>query len=1403
MSHTELEVTLDPSLGLGVDLAGGVDSPYEEDNNGIYVVRVEANGAAEKAGVKAGDRIVCVGSTDTENVKHEVAVEALREELQKEKPTLTLLRKSGSPTEPRRETLSLNDTTTGETSTDEQVVTTKADGAAAATDFSDSAMTPINTKGPGGFGCRLPQLVELIAERGTNGMERLHVHFGGIEGLAKKLLTDLAAGITATEDDIERRTSVFGTNTTPEVRPKTLLELMWEAFQDPILIILMVAAVLSVVLNITVEKDYDTGWIEGVAIVISCFIVVMVTAVNDLQKEKQFRELKAKQASQHLADVIRNGEPTQVLYTDLVVGDIVEVKGGLVLPADGVLIQANDVMTDESALTGESHDIKKDLVKNPWLLSGTSVKQGSGRMIVTCVGLFSEEGIIQKLITGVGIEETERLEALAKEGLTAAEQMEAEDAAAIIHRVDERQQENFDDLEPDVQDKLEKKESKKKSNKESILQKKLEKLAVQIGYFATFFAVLTIVELILAYTIDEYAIKKNDYDSHMWNEFVDYFITGITVLVVAIPEGLPLAVTISLAYSVKKMFRDHNLVRVLAACETMGNATTICSDKTGTLTKNRMTVVRSWVGGKKYDDVEEIKKEVTAPVLDDLAQGIAINSDYLSTYTINEADGLPVQQNNKTECACLQYADQIVSKTHKQYRKETPAEDFVKAYPFNSAKKRMETIIQLPNGTYRMFVKGASEIILSMSTHYADANGERQPITDDLREDIGDNVIVEFASQALRVICLAYRDFDTAQDWDNEEALLEDLTVACFVGIQDPVRDEVPGAVETCRDAGVVVRMVTGDNLITARAIAVNCNIITKDEANEDGRVMEGPVFRQRVTRADGSIDFEEMDKIWPQLRVLARCSPSDKYNLVKGLIRAGEVVAVTGDGTNDGPALSEADVGFAMGIAGTDVAKNASDIIITDDNFSSIVKAISWGRNVYDSISKFLVFQLTVNVVAVLVAFIGACALRTSPLRAVQLLWVNLIMDTFAALALATEQPTPDLLKRKPYGRNKALLSRIMIRQIGGHSIYQLAVILFLVFYGDKMFDIPNGGDLATGTPESPSQHFTIVFNTFVWMQIFNEINARVIHDDLYFETSSGRIIGGPLGALMRPFKGFFTNPIFVCVVLGTAVAQAIITEVGGQALFTEPLTAGQWGVCIAFGAFSLLWNVIIHFLLPWEWIPEWFEPGQYKELTPDRAAEVAEKDEEIELPEGGLDAPRTPSMSRATTMSRAATISGPMRHGTMSGEGTPVPQRRQTDSGLLWLRIGRRLRTQVRVAGAFRAAGNIARLRRRTSMLASRALGGPHGRAAPTYMHEHHADEKPPTPALAMWRTAVARLRSQLRVVRAFQSAVSRPPPAIEDREMRQFSSASELIPEQEDNANGSGEDKPDSDAADVVTI
>ncbi|KAL5963957.1 Plasma membrane calcium-transporting ATPase 2 [Taenia solium] len=408
-------------------------------------------------------------------------------------------------------------------------------------------------------------------------------------------------------------------------------------------------------------------------------------------------------------------------------------------------------------------------------------------------------------------------------------------------------------------------------------------------------------------------------------------------------------------------------------------------------------------------------------------------------------------------------------------------------------------------------------------------------------------------------------------NFDNEELWLKDLVLLCVVGIEDPVRPEVPLAIAKCQHAGITVRMVTGDNTETARSIALKCGILTEASGHADGVVMDGREFNRRIRLpTTGQISQECFDKVWPRLRVLARSTPQDKYILVNGIIGSRlrpnqEVVAVTGDGTNDGPALKRADVGFAMGLAGTDVAKEASDIILTDDNFSSIVKAVMWGRNVYDSIAKFLQFQLTVNVVAVVVTFAGACIITDSPLKAVQMLWVNLIMDTLASLALATELPTEDLLERAPYGRTKPLISRSMMKFIIGHAFYQIVVIFTLLWAGEHILNVDNAQALSENGVRGPTRHFTAIFNTFVMMTLFNEINARKVHGQ------------------RNAFSGVAKNLLFSSIWLATFVGQVIIVQFGGVALSTMPLDVEQWMWCIFFGLGTLLWGQILISIPSW----------------------------------------------------------------------------------------------------------------------------------------------------------------------------------------------------------------------------
>ncbi|XP_059673165.1 plasma membrane calcium-transporting ATPase 1 isoform X10 [Gavia stellata] len=983
------------------------------------------------------------------------------------------------------------------------------------------------------------------------------------------------------------------------------------------------------------EEESEAGWIEGAAILLSVVCVVLVTAFNDWSKEKQFRGLQSRIEQEQKFTVIRGGQVIQIPVADIIVGDIAQVKYGDLLPADGVLIQGNDLKIDESSLTGESDHVKKSLDRDPMLLSGTHVMEGSGRMVVTAVGVNSQTGIIFTLLGAGGDEEEKEKEKEKKDKKSKKQdgavenrnKAKAQDGAAM--EMQPLKSEDGGDG-----DEKDKKRSNLPKKEKSVLQGKLTKLAVQIGKAGLLMSAITVIILVLYFVIDTFWVQKRPWLAECTpiyiQYFVKFFIIGVTVLVVAVPEGLPLAVTISLAYSVKKMMKDNNLVRHLDACETMGNATAICSDKTGTLTMNRMTVVQAYINEKHYKKIPE-PEAIPEKTMAYLVTGISVNCAYTSKILPPEKEGgLPRHVGNKTECALLGLLLDL-KRDYQDVRNEIPEEDLYKVYTFNSVRKSMSTVLKNSDGSFRIFSKGASEIVLKKCFKILSANGEPKVFRPRDRDDIVKTVIEPMASEGLRTICLAFRDFPAGEpepEWDNENDIVTGLTCIAVVGIEDPVRPEVPDAIKKCQRAGITVRMVTGDNINTARAIALKCGILNP---GEDFLCLEGKDFNRRIRNEKGEIEQERIDKIWPKLRVLARSSPTDKHTLVKGIIDSTvfeqrQVVAVTGDGTNDGPALKKADVGFAMGIAGTDVAKEASDIILTDDNFTSIVKAVMWGRNVYDSISKFLQFQLTVNVVAVIVAFTGACITQDSPLKAVQMLWVNLIMDTLASLALATEPPTEALLLRKPYGRNKPLISRTMMKNILGHAFYQLVVVFTLLFAGERIFDIDSGRNAPLHAP--PSEHYTIVFNTFVMMQLFNEINARKIHGE------------------RNVFEGIFNNAIFCSIVLGTFVVQIIIVQFGGKPFSCSELSIEQWLWSIFLGMGTLLWGQLIS-TIPTSRLKFLKEAGHgtQKEEIPEE--ELAEDVEEIDHAEREL------------------------RRGQ-----------------ILWFRGLNRIQTQIRVVNAFRSS-------------------------------------------------------------------------------------------------------------------
>uniref|UniRef100_A0A673A688 Calcium-transporting ATPase n=1 Tax=Sphaeramia orbicularis TaxID=375764 RepID=A0A673A688_9TELE len=1083
-----------------------------------------------------------------------------------------------------------------------------------------------------GFGCSLMELRSFMELRGTEAVVKSQEDYGGVEGLCKRLKTSPTEGLAGTQADLEKRREIFGKNLIPPKKPKTFLQLVWEALQDVTLIILEIAALISLGLSfyhppgesacgaaaggVEDEGEAEAGWIEGAAILLSVVCVVLVTAFNDWSKEKQFRGLQSRIEQEQKFQVVRGSQVIQLPVADIVVGDIAQIKYGDLLPADGVLIQGNDLKIDESSLTGESDHVRKSADKDPMLLSGTHVMEGSGRMVVTAVGVNSQTGIIFTLL-GAGTEEEEKKEKKVKKP----------DGAAAM------EMQPLKSAEGGEADEKERKKVSVPKKEKSVLQGKLTKLAVQIGKAGLLMSAITVIILVLYFAIDNFVMQK-----HPWmpectpvyiQYFVKFFIIGVTVLVVAVPEGLPLAVTISLAYSVKKMMKDNNLVRHLDACETMGNATAICSDKTGTLTTNRMTAVQCYVGDVHYKEIPE-PGALPPKSLDLLVNAISINSAYTTKILPPDKEGgLPKQVGNKTECGLLGLVLEL-KRDYQPIRNQIPEEKLYKVYTFNSVRKSMSTVIKLPDGSFRMYSKGASEIVLKKCNHILNEVGEPRVFRPRDKDEMVKKVIEPMACDGLRTICVAYRDFPSEPEpnWDDENNILNDLIAICVVGIEDPVRPEVPDAIQKCQRAGITVRMVTGDNINTARAIAIKCGII---HPGEDFLCIDGKEFNRRIRNEKGEVEQERIDKVWPKLRVLARSSPTDKHTLVKGIIDSTmadqrQVVAVTGDGTNDGPALKKADVGFAMGIAGTDVAKEASDIILTDDNFSSIVKAVMWGRNVYDSISKFLQFQLTVNVVAVIVAFTGACITQDSPLKAVQMLWVNLIMDTFASLALATEPPTESLLKRKPYGRNKPLISSTMTKNIFGHGVYQLVIIFTLLFVGEQIFDIDSGRNAPLHSP--PSEHYTIIFNTFVMMQLFNEINARKIHGE------------------RNVFDGIFRNPIFCSIVFGTFAVQIVIVQFGGKPFSCQPLDLEKWMWCVFLGLGELVWGQVI------ATIPN----SRLRFLR--RAGQLSQKDE---LPEEDVNE---------------------------ENEEIDHAERELRRGQILWFRGLNRIQTQIRVVNAFRSS-------------------------------------------------------------------------------------------------------------------
>ena len=1177
----------------------------------------------------------------------------------------------------------------------------------------------IKAHSSGMYGLDIIQIEKLMGyykERGANFLDLETIkEFGGPEGIMSKLKTDPKTGISSTEN----RENDFGSNKVFIEPVPPFCSYVCEALEDLMVRILIVAAIVQIILGVTLGEDPAKDWIDGLSIIIAVLVVTLVGSITNYQKETKFHELNAVQNEGTIYKVIRNGVPETMKSDDILVGDLINIMVGDIMPSDIILIEGNGIKMDESSLTGESDTLRKEpyekcvniknensssKVPSPLMLSGTNCVEGTGFGIVLAVGDHCQKGIIRRTVDNA------------------------------------------------------------QENSQTPLEKKLEDIAEKIGLFGMIAGIVTLVALTIRFIIHylksdkkyrkDSAMKdiinsylmnfpydvnnreiKNEANTHITNptseisaNVLNIIMLCVSIIVVAIPEGLPLAVTLSLAFSIKKLMDFKNLVRKMHACETMGGANYICTDKTGTLTKNEMNVFRILTAkgqielketiedneAKALDKNKNIKNELkireqhdiyfkNSNYWDQLRIAVALNVDgqikELENPDIN-GDTESCETKNKTDKAFIDFLYRFKVSISEERAKYTSNKKFYKQIPFDSKRKRMTTFIKhdLSQTGYRLYTKGGAEKVNVYCKNYLDPEtGLVKPLGDTERYFISDSV-QQFNKQMLRSLYICYKDileneFENAEKFKNSDgkALDQyDLTFIACVGIRDSLRNGVKDAVAKCHSAGVNVIMVTGDNIITATAIAKDCGILGKEvnldnlqpsDIEQEPELTENPERRaghiqniletkpkaltgntfysaigglicstcgldsnlckcpkteaeaEQIANKTGKpkskikndtikdkVKFQELSQ---NLKVMARSQPIHKYALVLGLRELDKIVAVTGDGTNDAPALSKSDVGFAM-FDGTDIAKEASDIVILDNNFSSLVIAIIYGRNIYDNIRKFLQFQLTVNFCACLLVFICACIGNETPLTTIQMLWINLIMDSLGSLALATEPPYEELLKREPTRKEESIINGKMWKHICFQSIVELVLLILLYLYApyfikeddvvrlaenhiiDNCYDKFPGGtspdniifgtspkwdnsirkkskeateafcgvyneknDLSLAYEEytrvnAGTAHMSIVFNVFVIYTLFNQFNCRVIDDSL--------------NIFVRMGNNFFFPIITLCEL----ALQILLIEFGRDAFkCTERgLTLIQWLIVIGFSAVTFVLSAIVKFI-------------------------------------------------------------------------------------------------------------------------------------------------------------------------------------------------------------------------------
>ena len=976
-----------------------------------------------------------------------------------------------------------------------------------------------------------------------------------VEHLAQVFKTDFINGLNSSnQQDLKWRENKWGNNHLPPEKENSILAHIIECFEDPTLRVLLVASIVSLIIGVA-KDGIKTGWIEGTAIFFAVFLVVSISSYMNYQETEQFLKLSRETKLKKVL-VIRDGREKEISIEDVLVGDILKLRIGDIINVDGFVFGDAKAGMDESPVTGESDvmwkvnnfELKGQKYTCPFVFSGSQVVDGYGNMVVAAVGDKTFEGANKQLTNASG------------------------------GKNDDDDDADDTDLTP--------------------LKKQLNELSNLIGDLGYLMAILIGIVLFLKETIINLTSGISIWTSHELDVLVNAFIIAVTVIVVAIPEGLPMAVTIALAYSVDKMKREHNLVKHLDKSEAMGNVNNVCTDKTGTLTLGVMKVCAFYI---EEQDFRLNKDKINDNNLRELVWN-CIYKNITCVETIDEK-GKPVLNGDMTEKALYTYLKEA------SYSLEGNRKGLY-VLPFKSDYKYMMNIYKEEDG-YILYAKGAPERVGEFFSLFRVQGGQEENY-DEHKQDFFDKQ-AEYAEDSMRTLTFGYKKLTEEEIQKSKDAhpdddlaffqeLAKGLCFAFMVGIRDDNRPDVPEAIKKCHHAGITVRMVTGDNINTAIAISKDVGIIEANEVsqckelakkyraevekNKDNAplnirsldsplALEGEIFRvvcggiTKKQQDKGELEIflnnrEAFKHTVKNLKIIARASPEDKFILVFGLKELGNIVAVTGDGTNDAPALRQAHVGFAMGIRGTDIAKDAADVVLLDDSFSSIVTACKYGRNVYDCIRKFVQFQLTTNIVAVFMTFLGGIILKDSPLNAIQMLWVNLIMDSFASLALATEDPTESLLDRLPYSREASILTPMMKLNIISQAIFQITTLTVIIFYGDYIFGVPSDINLEHFMWNNVNgYHFTIFFNIFVFMQVFNSINARKLQKDE-----------------LNVFTGIMGNWLYILIQSIIIIGQIILVTFGGRAVRTHPLSLKQHADCLIISALTLVWGFFIKLL-------------------------------------------------------------------------------------------------------------------------------------------------------------------------------------------------------------------------------